>query len=67
MRYMLIHTADPDVAAEHDENESWASFLSWAEQTVRSGVNLQGTRLRPAADATTIKVRDGELVITDGP
>jgi hypothetical protein len=67
MRYMLIHTADPDVAAEHDENESWASFLSWAEQTVRSGVNLQGTRLRPTADATTIKVRDGELVITDGP
>jgi hypothetical protein len=67
MRYMLIHTADPDVAAEHDENESWASFLSWAEETVRSGVNLQGTRLRPTADATTIKVRDGELVITDGP
>jgi hypothetical protein len=67
MRYMLIHTADPDVAAAHDENESLASFLSWAEETVRSGVNLQGTRLRPTADATTIKVRNGELVITDGP
>ena len=67
MRYMLIHTADPDVAAEWDEQENWASFSSWVEETVRSGVNLQGARLRPTADATTIKIRDGELVITDGP
>jgi hypothetical protein len=67
MRYMLIHTADPDVAAEWDGNENWASFSSWLEETVRSGVNLQGGRLRPTADATTIKIRDGELIITDGP
>jgi hypothetical protein len=67
MRYMLIHTADPDVAAEWDEKENWASFSSWVQETVRSGVNLQGGRLRPTADATTIKIRDGELVITDGP
>ena len=67
MRYMLIHTADPDVAAEWDEKENWASFSSWVQETVRSGVNLQGTRLRPTADATTIKIRDGELIITDGP
>ena len=67
MRYMLIHTADPDVAAEWDEKENWASFTSWLEEAVRSGVDLQGARLRPTADATTIKIRDGELVITDGP
>ena len=67
MRYMLIHTADPDVAAEWDPDENRASFTSWVEDTIRSGVNLQGTRLRPTADATTIKIRDGELVITDGP
>jgi len=67
MRYMLIHTADPDVAAEWDESENWASFSSWVQETVRSGVNLQGSRLRPTADATTIKIRDGELIITDGP
>ena len=64
---MLIHTADPDVAAEWDESENWAAFSSWVEETVRSGVNLQGSRVRPTADATTIKIRDGELIITDGP
>ena len=66
MRYMLIHAADPDLASEWDD-EAQASFSSWLEETIRSGVNLQGSRLRPTADATTIKIRDGELIITDGP
>src|SRR5580704_17317953 len=66
MRYMLIHAADADLAAEWDD-EAQASFSSWIEETIRSGVNLQGSRLRPTADATTIKIRDGELIITDGP
>jgi hypothetical protein len=66
MRYMLIHAANPDLASEWDD-EAQASFSSWVEETIRSGVNLQGSRLRPTADATTIKIRDGELIITDGP
>jgi len=66
MRYMLIHAADPDLASEWDD-EAQASFSSWIEETISSGVNLQGSRLRSTADATTIKIRDGELIITDGP
>jgi hypothetical protein len=66
MRYMLIRAADPDLASKWDE-EAQAAFSSWIEETIRSGVNLQGNRIRPTADATTIKIRDGELVITDGP
>jgi hypothetical protein len=66
MHYMLIHAADPDLASEWDD-EAQASCSSWIEETIRSGVNLQGSRLRPTADATTIKIRDGELIITDGP
>jgi hypothetical protein len=66
MRYMLIHAADPDLASQWDD-EAKAAFASWIEETIRSGVNLQGSRLRPVADATTIKIRDGERIITDGP
>ena len=66
MRYMLIHAADPDLASEWD-GEAQTSLSSWIEETVRSRVNLQGSRLRPTADATTIKIRDAELMITDGP
>jgi hypothetical protein len=66
MRYMLIHVSDPDLDSEWGD-EAQASFSSWIEETILSGVNLQGSRLRPAADATTIKIRGGELIITDGP
>jgi len=66
MRYMLIHAADPDLAANWDD-EAQAGFASWLEETIRTRVNLQGSRLRPVTDATTVKIRDGELIITDGP
>jgi hypothetical protein len=66
MRYMLIHAADPDLAANWDD-EAQAAFSCWLEETIRTGVNLQGSRLRPEADATTIKIRGGERLITDGP
>jgi hypothetical protein len=66
MRYMLIHAADPDLAALWDD-EAQATFSSWVEETIASRVNLQGGRLRPTADATTVKIRGGELIITDGP
>jgi hypothetical protein len=63
---MLIHAADPDLASQWGD-EAQASFLSWIDETIRSGVNLQGSRLRPTADATTVRIRNGELVISDGP
>jgi hypothetical protein len=66
MRYMMVHAADPDLASEWDD-EAQSSCVAWIEETIRAGINLQGSRLRPTADATTIKIRDGELIITDGP
>ena len=66
MRYMLLYASDPDLASEWDD-EAGAAVLSWIEETIRTRVNLQGARLRPTADATTVKIRDGDLIITDGP
>src|ERR1700733_10756942 len=66
MRYMMVHAADPDLASEWDD-EAQSSCVAWIEETIRAGINLQGSRLRRTADATTIKIRDGELIITDGP
>ena len=44
-----------------------ASLASWVDQTISRGANLHGSRLSPLSDATTVKVRRGELVVTDGP
>jgi hypothetical protein len=66
MRYMLIHTDDPSLAPGWDD-EARAAAYSWIEKVNRSGIGLKGSPVRPAADAATVKIRDGELVITDGP
>ena len=33
----------------------------------KRGVQVFGQRLRPVEDATTVRVRSGELLVTDGP
>ena len=40
---------------------------SWVAEMQQRGVRLQGARLRPPSDATTVRVRDGELLLSDGP
>jgi hypothetical protein len=64
MNYMLFICTDPEapeyVAAE-DNIEEWV-----AEMDAR-GVRLQGDRLRPVEDATTVTVRDGGVIVSDGP
>src|SRR5487761_718457 len=66
MQYILLHAGAPDLDEAWDE-EAWASLTSWLDETIGSGVNIEGSPLRLDADATTVKVRDGELIITDGP
>src|SRR3569833_682920 len=39
----------------------------WAAEAERRGVRQGGTGLRPSAEAKTIRVRDGEVLLTDGP
>ncbi|RAM36154.1 YciI family protein [Arthrobacter globiformis] len=53
-------TASKYVAAE-DNIEEWG-----AEMEAR-GVALHGDRLRPVEDATTVTVRGGEVVVSNGP
>jgi hypothetical protein len=63
---MLIHTGAPDLAGEWND-EAWAALTSWLDETIGSGVSIEGSPLRLGAEATTVKVRDGQLIVTDGP
>ncbi len=68
MQYMLIHVQPEEVGAE--QGQSWrhdAPLTAWLEETGPTGVGLQGSRLRPGTDATTVRSRRGELIVTDGP
>jgi hypothetical protein len=78
VQYMLVHAVDDELAAAKPWDEAAPAsgppggcgapaLAAWLEQTASRGVNLHGSRLRPASDATTVKVRRGELLVTDGP
>jgi hypothetical protein len=64
MKYMLIHAIDP--AAEHSA-EGMPGFDSWLAEMLARGVTLHGDRLRSVDDATTVQVRDREILVSDGP
>jgi hypothetical protein len=66
MQYILIHAGAPGLDEAWDD-EAWAALTSWLDETIGSGVSIDGGPLRMDADATTVKVRDGQLIVTDGP
>ena len=73
MKYMLIHHIDEallnawedgDVAPDPEQDRE---IEAWDEEMERRGILVGGGRLAPPRAATTLRVRDGELLITDGP
>jgi hypothetical protein len=70
MRYVLMicndETADQALSPE-EAAATMAEYMAFAEDMGRRGVLLGGERLRPTTDATTVRVRDGETLTSDGP
>ena len=64
MKYMLIHCVDE--TAEHSA-DGIPTFDSWLAEMLGRGVTLHGDRLRDVSDATTVQVRDREVLVSDGP
>jgi hypothetical protein len=68
MRYMLI-MCDDDRTDDVGPAEIATSpeFAGWLRHVEERGVPHTGLRLRPAAEAVTVRVRDGRTLVTDGP
>ena len=65
MKYVMFVVGDPDYT---EEDEAAAPDLEdWFAYVRGKGAYLSGVRLQPTEDATTVKVRGGELLVTDGP
>lgn len=69
MKYLMFVAIDPEAAAEEEAQPSEAgpTIEEWVEDVDSRGKRLIGDRLRPAADATTVRVRRGQVLVTDGP
>ncbi len=55
--------AAPSDAADTEDSGSFP----WLDDVIARGIRLDGDRLRPHREAKTVLVRDGEVLISDGP
>ena len=64
MEYLLFIATDtePGTSVEGD-----GDIDEWVAEGERRGIRVRGDALRPIDDATTIRVRDGQVLVTDGP
>ena len=70
MRYLLLICMDESSYAALSPEEAAASMAEYGtfyEKMAARGLLEGGERLRPTADATTVRVRDGDVVTSDGP
>ena len=70
MQYMLLIYDDEQVWANFSEAERGAIFGEYGKLTQElrdSGAYVAGDPLQPIATATSVRVRDGEPLVTDGP
>jgi hypothetical protein len=71
MKFMLLvcydggplEGASEDAQGEDNDN----SADPWVDEMDGRGIRLDGDRLRPPSDATTVRVRDGKVLLVDGP
>jgi hypothetical protein len=69
MRYLLLIYGE-EQTRELSQEESDASMAEWwaySEALRASGVHLGGEALQPSQTATTVRLKEGERVVTDGP
>jgi hypothetical protein len=70
MRYLLTIYGDEsgwnDVTPEQSQH-IMAAYGAFGQEAQAAGVLLGGEGLQPTSTATTVRVRDGEALTTDGP
>jgi hypothetical protein len=66
MRYALLLCFDEAKVAAADPDRL-AAFNAFAEEMTARGVLVSSERLRPTSAATSVQVRQGDVVIADGP
>jgi hypothetical protein len=70
MQYLLLiygHEAAMTNAKPGDREMMFAAYREYTQGIIKSGHMKAGDALQPTATATTVRVRDGKTLTTDGP
>ena len=70
MRYLLPICGDEREYATMTQEQAVARSAAWtdyARDLTAAGKNLGGERLHPISSATTVRVKNGQRLLSDGP
>ena len=67
MKYMLLVYLDEDSLSEAEREHCYVESAGLARELSAQGKYLSAGPLHPVATATSVRVRDGKRLITDGP
>ncbi|WP_460519319.1 YciI family protein [Flindersiella endophytica] len=67
MKYVLLICDDETASPSNEELDADPTHQAWVADLERRQARIAGARLRPVVDATTVRVREGETLISDGP
>lgn len=67
MKYMLLVYGDEQALSENERQDCYAESTQLAHQLHSNGQYLAANPLQPTAMATSVRVRDGKRLVTDGP
>jgi hypothetical protein len=68
MKYMLMFWVDESAEPPADEGAAALKAIrSWVDEMTDRGIRLHGSSLRSATEARLVRVREGEMLVSDGP
>lgn len=67
MKYMLLVYSDETAWTESEREQCYAESIQLTHQLQSNGQYLGASPLQPVSTATSVRVRQGKQLITDGP
>jgi hypothetical protein len=70
MKYMLLIYLEESQwgsLTEAERQQIYSEYRQFSEEIAASGQFISGSELHPTSSATSVRVRDGKPLVTDGP
>ena len=67
MKYMMLVYLDEQVLSESEREHCYVESAQLTQELNASGQYLHASPLHPVATATSVRVREGKRLVTDGP
>src|SRR6185503_20243273 len=67
MKYMLLVYLDEQVMSDEERDHCYVESAQLTQDLNANGKYISASPLHPVATATSVRVRDGKRVVTDGP